>query len=77
MKIAQVLTASTGGIGRHVASIAPQMQARGHAVRVFCPNVTAEPQGFTDLGLDIYPLARLDRAGGPTCCTPTATRRAG
>ena len=25
MKIAQVLTASTGGIGRHVASIAPRM----------------------------------------------------
>jgi len=42
MKIAQVLTASVGGIGRHVASVAPRMQARGHAVRVFCPSVTAE-----------------------------------
>ena len=40
------------------------MQARGHAVRIFCPDVTAEAQGFTDLGLDIYPLARLDRARG-------------
>jgi glycosyltransferase involved in cell wall biosynthesis len=64
MKIAQVLTASMGGIGRHVASIAPRMQARGHAVRVFCPDATAEAQDFADLGVDIYPLTRLDRARG-------------
>jgi len=64
MKIAQLLTASVGGIGRHVASVAPRMQARGHHVRVFCPAVTAEAQGFVDLGLDVYPLARLDRARG-------------
>jgi len=64
VKIAQVLTASVGGIGRHVASIAPRMQARGHEVRVFCPAVTAEAQGFADLGLQVYPLSRLERAGG-------------
>jgi putative peptidoglycan lipid II flippase len=64
MRIAQVLTASVGGIGRHVASIAPRMQARGHDVRVFCPAATAEAQGFADLGLEVYPLARLDRARG-------------
>ena len=47
MRIALVLTASTGGIGRHVASIAPRLVARGHAVRVFCPAVTAAAQDFT------------------------------
>ena len=28
------------------------------------PTVTAEAQGFADLGLDVYPLARLDRTRG-------------
>ena len=37
MKVAQLLTVSTGGIGRHVASIAPRLEERGHQVRVFCP----------------------------------------
>ena len=46
MKIAQLLTASTGGIGRHVASIAPRLEQRGHQMRVFCPKATAEVQGF-------------------------------
>jgi glycosyltransferase involved in cell wall biosynthesis len=64
VKIAQVLTASVGGIGRHVASIAPRMLARGHEVRVFCPRLTAEAQGFEELGLEVHPLSRLDRAGG-------------
>ena len=62
MKIAQLLTASTGGIGRHVASIA-QAGARGHRVRVFCPEATAVAQGFAELGLDVGPLTALPRAG--------------
>ena len=41
VRIAQVLTASTGGIGRHVASLVPRLVQRGHTVRVFCPPVTA------------------------------------
>lgn len=61
MKIAQLLTASTGGIGRHVASIAPRLEGRGHQVRVFCPEVTAEAQGFKELGLDVWSLASLRR----------------
>ncbi len=64
MRIAQVLTASVGGIGRHVASIGPRMLARGHDVRVFCPRMTAEAQGFAALGLEVCPLSRLDRTGG-------------
>jgi glycosyltransferase involved in cell wall biosynthesis len=64
VRIAQVLTDSVGGIGRHVASISPRMLVRGHDVRVFCPAVTAEAQGFAALGLDVFPLSRLDRARG-------------
>ena len=58
MRIALVLTASTGGIGRHVASIAPRLVARGHAVQVFCPAVTAAAQDFTP-GLAVHPLTAL------------------
>jgi len=64
MKIAQVLSASTGGIGRHVASIAPRMVERGHQVRVFCPPVTSAAQGFDDLGLEVYPVTDLADARG-------------
>lgn len=56
MKVAQLLTTSTGGIGRHVASIAPRLEQRGHQIRVFCPTVTAEAQRFRELGLDVWPL---------------------
>ena len=61
MKIAQLLTASTGGIGRHVASIAPRLERRGHQVRVFCPESTAQAQGFKELGLDVWSLASVRR----------------
>ena len=64
MKVAQLLTASTGGIGRHVASIAPRLEERGHQIRVFCPQVTAEAQGFKELGLDVWPLRSLRRFVG-------------
>jgi glycosyltransferase involved in cell wall biosynthesis len=64
VKIAQLLTASTGGIGRHVASIAPRLEQRGHQIRVFCPKATAEIQGFRELGLDVWPLASLRRFVG-------------
>ena len=64
MKVAQLLTASTGGIGRHVGSIAPRLEQRGHQVRVFCPKVTAEAQGFRELGLDVWPLTSLRRFTG-------------
>jgi glycosyltransferase involved in cell wall biosynthesis len=61
VKIAQLLTASTGGIGRHVASIAPRLESRGHQIRVFCPEGTAQAQGFKELGLDVSSLASLRR----------------
>jgi len=56
MKVAQLLTSSTGGIGRHVASIAPRLEQRGHQIRVFCTDATAEAQRFEKLGLDVGPL---------------------
>ncbi len=64
MKIAQILSASTGGIGRHVASIAPRLQDRGHQVRIFCPELTAQTQHFDQLGVEVLPLASLFRARG-------------
>ncbi len=62
MKIAQVLTASTGGIGRHVASLLPRLRDRGHEVSVFCPDVTTAAQGFAELGFEVLPLRALPRA---------------
>ena len=61
MKVAQLLTASTGGIGRHVASITPRLEQRGHQIRVFCPKATAEAQGFRELGFDVWPLTSQRR----------------
>ncbi|HYP43649.1 MAG TPA: glycosyltransferase family 4 protein [Propionibacteriaceae bacterium] len=62
MRVAQVLTASTGGIGRHVASLLPRLQARGHLLTVFCPQVTAQSQGFDALGVSVRPLRELSAA---------------
>ncbi len=64
LRIALVLTASTGGIGRHVASVATRLTDRGHRVRIFCPESTDRAQGFGDLGLEVLPLASLRRAAG-------------
>jgi glycosyltransferase involved in cell wall biosynthesis len=61
VKVAQLLTASTGGIGRHVASITPRLEQRGHQIRVFCPKATAEAQGFAQLGFDVWPLTSQRR----------------
>jgi glycosyltransferase involved in cell wall biosynthesis len=61
VKVAQLLTASTGGIGRHVASITPRLEQRGHQIRVFCPKATAEAQGFAELGFDVWPLTSQRR----------------
>jgi glycosyltransferase involved in cell wall biosynthesis len=64
VKVAQLLTASTGGIGRHVASITPRLEQRGHQIRVFCPKATAEAQGFAELGFDVWPLTSQRRLIG-------------
>ena len=56
-----MLTASTGGIGRHVASVVPRLVRRGHTVRVFCPPVTATAHGLATAGADVRPLTDLVR----------------
>jgi len=61
LRIALVLGASTGGIGRHVASVATRLQRRGHQVEVVCPEVTARAQDFADLGVPVRPLRELVR----------------
>ena len=45
-RVAMVLTASTGGIGRHVASVAPRLVARGFDVTVHAAPVTLEAHDF-------------------------------
>jgi glycosyltransferase involved in cell wall biosynthesis len=64
MKVAQLLTTSTGGIGRHVASIAPRLEQRGHQIRVFCPKITAEAQRFKELGVEVWALGSPRRLLG-------------
>lgn len=67
MRIALVLAASTGGIGRHVAGLAPRLARRGHQVLIFCPPETARTHRFDDPGLaaldiGVRPLVELTRA---------------
>ncbi len=58
LRIALVLTGSTGGIGRHVAALVPALQARGHRVRVWCPDgVAAGP--LADVHAATAGLSRL------------------
>jgi glycosyltransferase involved in cell wall biosynthesis len=64
VRIAQVLTASTGGIGRHVASVVVRLVQQGHAVRIYSPAETSRTQRLDDLGADVRPLSRLGRLTG-------------
>jgi glycosyltransferase involved in cell wall biosynthesis len=59
-RIAMVLTASTGGIGRHVASVAPRLVARGFDVTVYASSVTLEAHdvGVPAVVLNAVALAR-------------------
>jgi glycosyltransferase involved in cell wall biosynthesis len=59
MRIALVLTASTGGIGRHVASLVPRFVAAGHRVRVYAPETTTRTHEFA--GAEVLPLNALAR----------------
>lgn len=57
MRIAEVVGASTGGIGRHVASLVPRLVAQGHEVTVYCPPSTAAAHAFE--AVRVEPLRRL------------------
>ncbi|GAA1831189.1 glycosyltransferase family 4 protein [Microlunatus capsulatus] len=62
MRVVEVLGASTGGIGRHVADLAPRLVALGHEVTVLCPPATAAAHDLA--GLDGGPPRRLARLRG-------------
>lgn len=62
MRVALVLSSSTGGIGRHVASLVPRLVARGHHVVVYCPDVTRDAHDLAGLGVEIRSLSALRRA---------------
>ena len=57
MRVVEVLGASTGGIGRHVASLAPRLVGLGHEVTILCPPSTAAAHDLS--GLPVQPLSRL------------------
>ena len=76
MKIGQVLTSSTGGIGRHAASVVQRLVRLGHHLRVCCPPETARTHGLDSSGADVFPLIGIGRLGAPTSSMPTGTRRA-
>ncbi|WP_344138157.1 glycosyltransferase family 4 protein, partial [Luedemannella flava] len=54
--VALVLGSSTGGIGKHVASLAAGLVARGDAVTVYSPAETERQFGFAALGATHVPL---------------------
>jgi glycosyltransferase involved in cell wall biosynthesis len=62
VRVVEVLSASTGGIGRHVADLAPRLAALGHDVSVLCPPSTAAAHDLA--GLDVGPPRRLARLPG-------------
>jgi len=62
VRIVETLSASTGGIGRHVADLAPRLAALGHEVTVLCPLATAAAHDLA--GLDVGPPSRLARLAG-------------
>jgi glycosyltransferase involved in cell wall biosynthesis len=64
MRIAQVITATTGGVGRHVASVVARLIERGHAVRLYAPAQSVQLHHLDELGADLLPLARLGRLAG-------------
>ena len=63
MKIGQVLTSSTGGIGRHAASVVLRLVRLGHQVRVCCPPETARTHCLDGSGADVLPLTAVGRLG--------------
>ncbi|OLB76136.1 MAG: glycosyltransferase [Actinobacteria bacterium 13_2_20CM_2_71_6] len=62
-RVALVLASSTGGIGRHVASLAAGLSGRGAAVTVLGPPATQVRFDFTGLGARFVPIEVAGAAG--------------
>ena len=56
LRVALLLGSSTGGIGRHVASLAAGLVRLGHGVTVYGPVATQEHFSFTEAGARFTPL---------------------
>src|SRR5688572_872745 len=56
MRVALVLASSTGGVGRHVASLASALVAGGTDVTVLGPAATETQFGFAALGASFAPI---------------------
>jgi glycosyltransferase involved in cell wall biosynthesis len=54
--VALVLASSTGGIGRHVASLAAGLVQGGHAVTVYAPEAAGRQFGFEAVGAGFVPV---------------------
>ena len=64
LHVALVLGASTGGIGRHLTSVAAGLLERGHRVRLYAPALTRRVHGFASSGLDVRPWSALPALRG-------------
>lgn len=69
--VALVLASSTGGTGRHVASLAGGLVADGITVTVFGPAATEERFGFTAAGARFHPV---EIPASPTLSDAVAVR---
>jgi glycosyltransferase involved in cell wall biosynthesis len=56
LRVALVLASSTGGIGRHVSSLAKGLLARGLAVTVYAPDAAGRQFGFETDGSTFVPV---------------------
>jgi glycosyltransferase involved in cell wall biosynthesis len=72
LRVALVLAASAGGIGRHVASLAAGLTARGMRVTVCCPAATAARFEFP--GAQVHPV-EIPASPGPHDWSVVATLR--
>lgn len=59
-RVLLMLASSTGGVGRHVASIAAALVRAGVPVRIVGPAATDDHFGFTALGADFYAVEVAD-----------------
>jgi glycosyltransferase involved in cell wall biosynthesis len=74
--VALVLASSTGGVGRHVASLARGLVAAGCRVLVCGPAATEEQFGFAALGADFAPVEIPANPGPQDAGVIRALRRA-
>jgi glycosyltransferase involved in cell wall biosynthesis len=56
VRVALVIASSTGGIGRHVASLAELLVGRDYQVTVYAPEATGQQFGFEALGAGFVPV---------------------